>query len=85
MRHVAGLIARGGHPVALSIYPAGTINLLAREAGYPRDAGDFARLVLSAEPRRKHYPVTLGDGYFFACAGALPPLGTCALRQRASR
>jgi diacylglycerol kinase (ATP) len=72
VRHVAGMIARGGHPVALSIYPAGTINLLAREAGYPREPHDFARLVLSDEPRRKHYPVTLGDGYFFACAGVGP-------------
>jgi diacylglycerol kinase family enzyme len=72
VRHVAGLIARGGHPVALSIYPAGTINLLAREAGYPRDARGFARLVLSGEPRRQHYPVTLGEGYFFACAGVGP-------------
>src|SRR5690606_34070541 len=33
VRHVAGMIARGRHPVALSIYPAGTINLLAMEAG----------------------------------------------------
>ena len=72
VRHVAGRIARGGHPVALSIYPAGTINLLAREAGYPRDARDFARLVLAAEPRRRHYPVSIGDGYFFACAGVGP-------------
>src|SRR5690606_19476787 len=56
----------------LSIYPAGTINLLAREAGYPTDPETFARLVLSGEPRRLHYPVMLGDGYFFACAGVGP-------------
>ena len=72
VRHVAGMIAREGHRVALSIYPAGTINLLAREAGYPRGAADFARLVLASEPRRRHYPVTIGDGYFFACAGVGP-------------
>jgi len=72
VRHVAGMIAHAGHPVALSIYPAGTINLLAREAGYPADAGEFARLVLASEPRRRHYPVTIGDGYFFACAGVGP-------------
>jgi diacylglycerol kinase family enzyme len=72
VRHVAGAIARHGHNVALSIYPAGTINLLAREAGYPRRPRDFARLALAAEPRRRHYPVSLGDGYFFACAGVGP-------------
>jgi diacylglycerol kinase family enzyme len=66
------MVARTGHPVALSIYPAGTINLLAREAGYPSDPGGFARLVLASEPRRRHYPVAIGDGYFFACAGVGP-------------
>ncbi len=72
VRHVAGAVARSGRPVALSIFPAGTINLLAREAGYPRGAAEFARLVLASEPRRRHYPVALGDGYFFACAGVGP-------------
>jgi len=72
VRHVAGMITRAGHPVALSIYPAGTINLLAREAGYPRRPADFARLVLAGAPRRQHYPVTIGEGYFFACAGVGP-------------
>ena len=72
VRHVAGAVAKSGQAVALSIFPAGTINLLAREAGYPRRAADFARLVLASEPRRQHYPVSLGDGYFFACAGVGP-------------
>lgn len=72
VRHIAGMIANEGHAVALSIYPAGTINLLAREAGYPRHPEDFARLVLSSRPQRQHYPVTIGDGYFFACAGVGP-------------
>lgn len=72
VRHVAGAVARCGRPLALSIYPAGTINLLAREAGYPRQAEEFARLVLETEPRRRHYGVSLGDGFFFACAGVGP-------------
>jgi len=72
VRHVAGAVARSGRPLALSIYPAGTINLLAREAGYPRRADDFARLVLAADPQRRHYPVSIADGYFFACAGVGP-------------
>jgi diacylglycerol kinase family enzyme len=72
VRHVAGAVARAGHAVTLSIYPAGTINLLAREAGYPADPGEFAELVLDSEPARPHFPVALGDGYFFACAGVGP-------------
>jgi diacylglycerol kinase (ATP) len=72
VRHVAGAVARAGHAVTLSIYPAGTINLLAREAGYPAHPGEFADLVLKSEPGRPHYPVAIGDGYFFACAGVGP-------------
>ena len=72
VRHVAGAVVRNGRPLALSIYPAGTINLLAREAGYPRRPDDFARLVLASEPQRRHYAVAIGDGYFFACAGVGP-------------
>lgn len=83
VRHVAGAVARAGHAVALSIYPAGTINLLAREAGYPTDPEAFAELVLSSEAARRHYPVTIGDGYFFACAGVGPD--SLAVEQVSSR
>lgn len=72
VRHVAGAVARAGHSVALSIFPAGTVNLLAREAGYPSDPVEFAQRALLIERRRKHYPASLGDGYFFACAGVGP-------------
>jgi diacylglycerol kinase (ATP) len=72
VRHVAGAITTSGRAVALSIYPLGTINLLAREAGYPSDPAAFARMVLEREAARPHYPVALGDAYFFACAGVGP-------------
>jgi diacylglycerol kinase (ATP) len=72
VRHVAGAVILGGRPVTMSIYPAGTINLLAREGGYPRDPDRFARHVLSGKVQRPHYPVTIGDGHFFACAGVGP-------------
>jgi len=72
VRHVAGAVAREGRAVAMSIFPSGTINLLAREAGYPTDPQSFARLVLAGGEIRPHYPVTLGEGYFFACAGVGP-------------
>ena len=86
VRHVAGAVAKCGRPLALSIYPAGTINLLAREAGYPRRADDFARLVLETVPRRRHYPVSIGDGYFFTCAGVGPDsLAVASVSPRAKR
>jgi diacylglycerol kinase family enzyme len=72
VRHVADAVLRAARPVTLSIYPTGTINLLAREAGYPRRAGEFADLLLKDGPRRHHYPVAMGDSHFFACAGVGP-------------
>jgi len=72
VRHVASAVLRCGRDVRMSIYPAGTINLLAREAGYPRRPHDFARAALAEGPARLHYPVELGDGQFFACASVGP-------------
>ena len=72
VRHVASAVVRSGCDVRLSIYPAGTINLLAREAGYSRRPHEFARLALAEGPGRLHYPVTMDEGHFFACAGVGP-------------
>ena len=72
VRHVASAVLSGGRDLRMSIYPAGTINLLAREAGYPRSPREFARFVLSDGPPRLHFPVAMGDGHFFACAGVGP-------------
>ena len=72
VRHVAGMMAKSRRQVPLCIYPLGTINLLAREAGYPSRPDDFARMVLSHEPSRPHYPVAIADGHFFSCAGVGP-------------
>lgn len=72
VRHVAGAAARARRSLAMSIYPAGTVNLLAREAGYPTDPADFAAHVLDRTHRRLHYPVAIGEGHFFACAGVGP-------------
>lgn len=72
VRHVADSVVRQGRDVTLSIFPAGTINLLAREAGYPRDTDAFAAWIVDDPRRREHFPVALGDGHFFACAGAGP-------------
>jgi diacylglycerol kinase family enzyme len=72
VRHVADSVLRQRSAATLSIYPAGTINLLAREAGYPRSPEEFAAFLLAGAGRRKHFPVMLGDGHFFACAGVGP-------------
>ncbi|MBT2135339.1 hypothetical protein KK137_13455 [Croceibacterium sp. LX-88] len=79
VRRVAGAMARQERAVPLSIYPSGTINLLAREAEYPADPRAFARLVLAGRAGRPHYPVALGDGFFFSCAGVGPD--SCAVER----
>lgn len=77
VRHVAAAAVRDGRALPLSIYPAGTVNLLAMEAGYPRNPRRFARMVLAEGGLRQHYPVAIGpaaseQAYFFACAGVGP-------------
>lgn len=72
VRHVAAAVARNGREVMLSIYPSGTVNLLAMEGGYPSKPAAFARHVLDGQGRRHHYPVAIGDAFFFACAGVGP-------------
>jgi diacylglycerol kinase family enzyme len=72
VREIVGAVARSGRAPELSIYPMGTINLLAREGLYPADPQQFVRRVLSGEPARLHYPVAVGDGLFFVCASVGP-------------
>lgn len=71
LRHVAVAVARAGRPLTLSIYPTGTVNLLARECGYRLDPVDFARRVL-AGPARTHHGGLIGAIPFFTCASVGP-------------
>jgi diacylglycerol kinase (ATP) len=72
VRHVADAVLRDGRAVTMSIFPTGTVNLLAMEVGYPRAPEAFAEMVLTEGARRRHYPVEMGVGHFFACAGVGP-------------
>jgi diacylglycerol kinase family enzyme len=72
VRHVAAALIRCGSSTPLSVYPAGTVNLLAREAGYSADPSRFAERVLSTDVSRSHYPVAISDLLFLACAGVGP-------------
>ena len=67
----ASQIARSGHPVALRHLSRRDDQPVAREAGY-RGMEGLRPAGAVAEPRRRHYPVALGDGWFFACAGVGP-------------
>ncbi|HEX7873739.1 MAG TPA: diacylglycerol kinase family protein [Sphingobium sp.] len=72
VRHVASAVLRCGRPVTMSIYPVGTVNLLARERLYPACASDFARLVMADAHGKDHFPVVVGEDFFFACASVGP-------------
>lgn len=72
VRHVARALVASGCKVPLAHYPLGTINLLAREAGYHPDPGRFAARFLGTGERRRHYTAALKDDLFLCCASAGP-------------
>jgi diacylglycerol kinase family enzyme len=72
VRDIVSAVARSGRSPDLSIYPMGTINLLAREGLYPSDPQIFVRRLFSDEPARSQFPVSVDEGLFFVCASVGP-------------
>ncbi len=72
VRHVAASLIGLANPPAFSVYPLGTINLVAREWGAPRDPVEFASHVINEANRRCAYIVSINDTHFIACASAGP-------------
>jgi diacylglycerol kinase (ATP) len=72
MREIVNAVARSGRSPSISIYPMGTINLLAREVLYPAEPQAFVRRLLSNDAPRSHFPVAIGEGLFFVCASVGP-------------
>lgn len=86
LRHVVDAVRRTGRTVPVSIYPAGTINLLAMEAAYPRDPDAFARRMLENSQPRLHYLALIGQTPLLACASVGPDSFTVdALSPRLKR
>jgi diacylglycerol kinase (ATP) len=71
VRHVLARLADERHVPPIDIYPGGTINLIARERGMPRDTRAFVEKALGARDQRLH-PVSLNDTRFMACASIGP-------------
>ncbi len=72
VRHVAAAIAMQPSPPGFSVYPMGTINLVAREWGVPRDPEGFARHVATEAARRGLHLAAINDSWFIACASIGP-------------
>lgn len=72
VRHVAAAVARANRTLPIAIYPAGTINLLAREAPMDRRPGALAQALVHGCATRPHHPASAGSEMFFACASVGP-------------
>ena len=72
VRHVAMMLARAGATLPVAVWPAGTINLIAREGGPSRPLARFARDLVQASLPRDHFLVTLDETMFLACASVGP-------------
>lgn len=71
-RTVIGRNRAAARNAAFCVYPAGTVNLLAREAGYPASAGAFASRVLQAGNAARHFMGEI-DGQPFLCCASVGP------------
>ncbi|HYE27520.1 MAG TPA: diacylglycerol kinase family protein [Allosphingosinicella sp.] len=72
LRHVALALARCGRALPLSLYPAGTVNLLHRERPCALDPDGHAGRLLDDEEGVSLHPATLNDTFFLACASVGP-------------
>jgi len=72
LRHVTAALWRGGRPLPMSIFPSGTVNLLAREYGYRRDPISFAGRILNARKPRLQRIARIGETMMFTCASVGP-------------
>lgn len=72
IRHVAASLARETNPPTLSIYPMGTINLVARELNWPTKPCDFVRDIDVANQSARMWPVMINQDCFIACASIGP-------------
>jgi diacylglycerol kinase (ATP) len=72
VRHVIDAVHRSGRNLSISVYPAGTVNLLARECGYTRSPQTFVRRALNAQDRAQHHTALVGGTPLVTCASVGP-------------
>lgn len=72
LRHVVSALRQAKADVPVCAYPAGTVNLLAREAEYPIDPDAFVERVSCADRRRRGFVGRIGEQLFLVCASAGP-------------
>ena len=72
LRHVAAALWASGRALPMSVFPTGTVNLLAREYGYRRDPISFAGRILHGRAPRLQRIARIGETMMFTCASVGP-------------
>jgi diacylglycerol kinase family enzyme len=72
LRHVTATLWASGRSLPMSIFPTGTVNLLAREYGYRRDPISFAGRILHSRAPRLQRVARIGETMMFTCASVGP-------------
>lgn len=66
----------------VAVYPLGTINLIAREAGYVTDYETFVKRATSADAPNLFHAVTMNEGLMLVCASVGPDSAAVAAVTR---
>jgi diacylglycerol kinase family enzyme len=90
VRTVIGQNRDAADNAAYCVYPSGTVNLLAREAGYPDGARAFVRRISRSGATGEHFLGELNGQAFLCCASVGPDSAVVArvspaLKQRFGR
>ena len=72
LRDVAALVSSANPRVIFSQFPLGTINLVAREAGYSKNIDKMVAKIGASKPARIHYSARNNEDMFLACASIGP-------------
>lgn len=86
IRHVALAIQKCGRPLPLSVYPAGTVNLLHREIRSPIEPAHHVIRMLGGKEACAHYAAEIDGHLFLSCASVGPDSrAVAALSSRLKR
>ena len=72
LRHVLAALIESGREISVSVYPNGTVNLVAREIGYSITPAAFVQRVLNGEHREYQYVGLIGNVPMASCASVGP-------------
>lgn len=72
IREVVAALSKARKPPSVSVYPLGTINLLARERAYSYQPDTFVQRVLEHSASRHHHVASIDEAVMLTCASVGP-------------